>query len=88
MADDNAQAPIATDTQTESGETSANTSLMFGGRYNSFSGTNYNRGSSLMNYSTNTESNTNDWTVLARFTQRFGGGNDSVKSLILKYPPG
>jgi len=26
MADDNAQAPIATDTQTESGETSANTS--------------------------------------------------------------
>ena len=63
-------------------ETSANTSLMFGGRYNAFDGTNYSRASSLMNYNTNTESNRKDWTVLARFTQRFGGGNDSVKSLI------
>ncbi len=63
-------------------ETGQYTSLMFGGRYNSDKGMNYNRASSLMNYNNNSESQSQDWTVLARFTQRFAGGNDSVKSLI------
>lgn len=58
-------------------ETSKYTSLMVGGRYNSFKGRNYSRASSLMNYSNNGEGENKDWTMLARFTQRFGGGNDS-----------
>ena len=59
-------------------KTSDNTTLMVGGRYNFTSGNNYSRGSSLMNYNNNSENIRNDWTVLARFTQRFGGGNDSA----------
>ncbi len=62
--------------------TSKNTQLMVGGRYNFSKGNNYNRGASLMDYANNSESVSTDWTVLARFTQRFGSAGDSSASLI------
>lgn len=63
--------------------TGSNTNLMIGGRYNSTNAYNANYGQSLMNYENNTQSKRNDWTVLARFTQSFGGGNKDSSSASL-----
>jgi len=64
-------------------QTGKNTTLMIGGRYNSNNQYNANRFQSLMNYENNLQTKRNDWTILTRFTQRFGGsdGGSSNASL-------
>jgi hypothetical protein len=65
-------------------QTGKNTTLMLGGRYNRTQGRNFSRFNSLMNYDNNSETLRNDWTVLARFTQRFGGSNDTANKSIIE----
>jgi outer membrane receptor protein involved in Fe transport len=61
-------------------QTSKNTTLMVGGRYNRSQGNAFTRFQSLMNFDNNREFVDNDWTILARFTQRFGTGMADTSS--------
>jgi len=63
--------------------TGDNSSLTVGGRFNSNEGMVGNRNQSLVNYNNNLHSASRDWTVLARYQQRFGTNTDSAKKSLI-----